>query len=140
MEPTVKTCPPFHPLWSEPQPSCKVISVFVQVRLSRTSFSLQWGFSQVKVKSNVILRPQGVYFLRRTAVLIFRPAIACCPAGEAVKDLFDLEKKGDFSFNQNNKLQHIVQNIVIKNKNDLFLRAFKIQIAKPSNQLFSSPH
>lgn len=31
----------------------------------------------------------GFYFLRRTAVLILRPAIACCPAGEAWKDLVD---------------------------------------------------
>lgn len=29
-----------------------------------------------------------VYFLRRTAVLILRPAIEFCPAGEAVKELF----------------------------------------------------
>lgn len=31
----------------------------------------------------------GLYFLRRTAVLILRPAIACCPAGEGLKDFVD---------------------------------------------------
>lgn len=51
-------------------------------------FNLQWGYSQVEVV-RLLAETSGLYFLRRTAVLILRPAMACCPAGEAVKDFAD---------------------------------------------------
>lgn len=50
--------------------------------LIQPSVGIQSSHSQVYF----IVESTGLYFLRRTAVLILRPAIACCPAGEAVKD------------------------------------------------------
>lgn len=53
--------------------------------LIQPSVGLQSSRSQVYF----LVEAAELYFLRRTAVLILRPAIACCPAGEAVKDLVD---------------------------------------------------
>lgn len=74
----------------KPRPffTCQVISVFVQDLSGRYSVGIQSSQSQVYF----IVESPGLYFLRRTAVLILRPAIAGCPAGVGVKDFVDLEE------------------------------------------------
>lgn len=47
------------------------------------------GIQSSQSQVYLIVESTGLYFLRRTAVLILRPAIACCPEGDAVKDFAD---------------------------------------------------
>ncbi len=51
------------------------------------------GIQSSQSQVYLIVESTGLYFLRRTAVLILRPAIAGCPAEEAEKDLVDLQEQ-----------------------------------------------
>lgn len=83
--PSAKPSPKPRPFF----PHAKVISVFVKLRPSRTLFQPSVGIWSSPSQVYFLVESTGLYFLRRTAVLILRPAIVCCPAGEAVKDLVD---------------------------------------------------
>lgn len=90
-----------------PRPLLPMPSHFSVLSALRPSVGKQSSQSQVCF----LVESTGLYFLRRTAVLILRPAIACCPAGEAVKDFVDLEEQNDVLV-----IINITTNITIRNR------------------------
>lgn len=92
----LKVNPMFSPSIKMPQASTLLLKQSLcRARLSSSDFVAHFSaFSGENSQSESSLfffkvGFTGLYFLRRTAVLILRPAIACCPAGEAGKDLDD---------------------------------------------------